>query len=67
MHTEFNPPKHHSIGEKHGRAKLNEEKVREIRIKAAAGAFLTDLAKEYGVSNGTIGYVVNRFTWQHVD
>lgn len=54
-------------GERHGRAKLTEEKVREIRRRyAAGGVSYLDLANEYDLSNGTISAVISRRTWRHV-
>lgn len=54
-------------GERHGHAKLTDEKVREIRRRYATGdeTFLS-LANDYDVSNGTICAVIHRRTWRHV-
>lgn len=53
-------------GESHGRAKLNEDAVRAIRSRKAAGARTTELAREYGVSPSAIVFVVNGSHWRHV-
>ena len=49
-----------------GTAKLNEDKVREIRAKTAAGAATAQLCEEYGVSRSVIKNVKARRTWKHV-
>lgn len=54
-------------GESHGRAKLTEAQVREIRRRYAAGGIGTRLlAKEYGMSRGAIEKIVTRRGWTHV-
>lgn len=56
-----------SRGESHGFARLTEAKVREIRERyERGGVFQHELAREYGVSRGTVQYVVERRTWKHV-
>lgn len=46
---------------------LNDDTVREIRTRYAAGGITqTQLAIEYGVTNGQISRVVNRKKWKHV-
>lgn len=47
-------------------AKLNEQKVREIRSLSAGGHSNADIAKYMGVDAATVRSVVNRFTWRHV-
>lgn len=54
-------------GSAHHDAKLNEEMVREIRLRYAFGSVLQkELAEEYGVSVGTIRNVLTRKLWRHV-
>jgi len=54
-------------GEGHGRAKLNAEKVSEIRrIYADGSAGLVALAKQFGVAQSAIWCVIKRRTWTHV-
>lgn len=52
-------------GSRHGLAKLNEQKVVEIR---RLGGLVSQrkLAASYGVSQGTIRDVLNRSLWKHV-
>lgn len=54
-------------GEAHGRAKLTDAKVREIRLQAASGEQYRDLAREYGVTETLIRFVVQRRIWKHVE
>ena len=53
-------------GSRHHEAKLNEEKVAEIRRLAASGRSLRSLSIEFSVSDTLIGYVVKRRWWRHV-
>jgi len=49
------------------RTKLNQESVRDIRTRYAAGGILQrELATEYGVSPITIGSVLARRSWKDV-
>ena len=51
----------------HNRSKLTNKQVIEIRQKYATGDyFYKDLAKEYNVGKGQIGYIVRRDSWVHV-
>jgi hypothetical protein len=60
----FNPSK----GEKNGNVKLTEVQVKEIRAKyAKGGTSYRSLAKEYGLDNTTIGDIINRKLWKHVE
>lgn len=45
-------------GETNGRSKLTDEQRIEIRCRRLAGERAKDLAEEFGVSRGTIGYLV---------
>lgn len=49
----------------HG-AKLTEELVVTIRLRAAAGERLMDLASEHGINASTVSSVVSRRYWKHV-
>ena len=49
-----------------GNAKLDPGKVRAIREAAQDGATYHQLARAYGVSEGTIGCVVRKESWQSV-
>jgi hypothetical protein len=52
-------------GEHHGRAKLTERQVREIRSRAYRGNY-SALGREFGVSVQTIHQIVLGLKWKHV-
>jgi hypothetical protein len=53
-------------GSAHGRAKIVEDDVREIRRLVGAGESRPALAAHFGVSLAAIDQIVNRKTWKHV-
>jgi hypothetical protein len=53
-------------GENSGTAKLTEDQVREIKQKLAGGAKTTHLAREYGVSQGSIWFIKSGHRWKDV-
>lgn len=53
-------------GEANGFAKLTAAQIPEIRRRYAAGESGPDLAREFGVSQGTINLVALRKRWGHV-
>lgn len=55
-----------AVGERSGRARLTEAKVRHIRVRLAAGSRVASLARACGVSEGTIQAIAEGRTWQHV-
>jgi len=58
---------HQARGERHGLAKLTDDKVAEIRRRYATGLITQDaLGREYGVSQATISEIVNYETWTQV-
>lgn len=54
------------IGERHPGAKLNDDAVVAMRRARAAGASLTRLSREFGVSRMTCSRVVNHRLWTHI-
>lgn len=54
-------------GEHHVLSKLTDDKVREIRRRAAAGESVRDLGRAFSVHYMTIKSAVDRKTWRHVD
>jgi hypothetical protein len=51
-----------------GKAKVTEDKVREIRAEYAAGNVLqSELAERHNIRPNTISEIVNRKTWTHVE
>lgn len=53
-------------GEDHGRAKLTEQEVAEIRIMASLGAKQRDIAKQFGVARSLVGRIVLQQAWAHL-
>lgn len=53
-------------GATHPFAKLDEQKVREIRALRRAGERVEEIANTYGVSRNTVYAIENRTTWAHV-
>jgi len=57
--------KHHNSGENSGAAKLNWEKVRQIRKEYTGKHGEKKLiSKKFGVSEANIGYILNNKTWK---
>jgi hypothetical protein len=54
------------LGEKHGKSKLTDVMVRDIRISNANGESRKSLATRMGCSKNAINYVLNWDTWRHV-
>ena len=55
-------------GSNHGRAKLDEEKVQEIRELYKTGFYKQkDLAIEFGVNQRTISNIITKTNWSHVN
>lgn len=55
------------FGEKSGRAKFKDDDIREIRRMWRKGKSQSEMARHYGVAPRTIGQIVNRETWLHID
>lgn len=56
-----------NLGSKHGRAKLTEEQVLEIRREyAEKGTSQSALGLKYGVAQTKISAIVRRETWKHI-
>ena len=61
-------PEDHANGERVHTAKLNTAKVREIRLRyAKGGASYEALGREYGITKSTVGRIVHRKYWKHVE
>jgi len=66
-HTWTTHPELRARGERHGRAKLTDDAVREIRTRYAAGGVTQrELATAYGVDQQVIWAIVHRRRWAHV-
>ncbi len=59
-------PEKRARGTRIDRAKLDDEKVLEIRRRFADGEEMRSIARVYGVSGHCIGSVVHGHTWKHV-
>ena len=55
-----------SNGEKNINAKLNSQKVKEMRTEHKKGATIASLAKKNKVSTTVVSYAIKRKTWKHV-
>ena len=54
-------------GSRHGMSKLTEDKVRQIRsLYQNREANQYELAKRFGISQGTISEIINRKLWDHI-
>jgi hypothetical protein len=54
-------------GTSHHRAKLNAEKVREIRQLHEDGMTNLAIGKLFNVSVGTVSNVINHISWKHIE
>jgi hypothetical protein len=62
-----NGPKNPPRGERNHLHKMTEAQIVEIRLKYATGNYQQrPLAKEYGLSQATLGAIVRCETWKHV-
>ena len=53
-------------GTPHGRAKVTEKQVTEIRQRCAAGESQAELAHEFMLTQGTVSKIVRRKSWQRI-
>ena len=53
-------------GSKHPGAKLNEEKVRKIKLLKSDGVKVIIIASQFGVSKSTVEKVIHGDYWKHV-
>jgi hypothetical protein len=54
-------------GERHGRAKLNNDDVLTIRALALSGFPVRQMAETYGVAKNSIRKIIKRKTWTHLE
>jgi hypothetical protein len=58
---------HYVVGSKVGSARLDEERVKELRQMHAGGSVsLRAIARHFGVDHKTASKIVRRETWRHV-
>lgn len=55
-----------SVGERNSAAVLTEDKVRALRVAAAAGGDLATLARAFEIHVRTARHIVQRTSWRHV-
>lgn len=53
-------------GENHSQSKLTESKTKYIKLELTNGQSVTELAKKYNVSKGTISMIKNNKIWRHI-
>lgn len=53
-------------GEKHPLSKLTDQDVKQIRKLQSEGALHRELAKQFNVTKGTIGFIIRQETWTHI-
>ena len=53
-------------GERHGKARLNEDDVRAIRRRYAEGETQVSLAQTYGIQSASVSQIIRRHRWKHV-
>lgn len=59
---------HRPSGMTNGQAKLTDDQVREMRVRFSAGGVIQqELADEYGVGRRTVGRILARERWHHLD
>lgn len=54
-------------GSDHHNSKLDDEKVAEIKRLFNEGAFMRDVAEQFGVTINTLYAIIKGITWKHVD
>jgi len=64
-HGAYTHPERLSRGERHGMAKLDDDKVRAIRILAVE-YMQTDIARHFGIGGSAMSAIVRGRTWTHV-
>lgn len=58
--------KFHTIGERHGMAKLTDSDIRVIRSRLNKGASYPTIAGEFAISTTTVWRIANDHSWSHV-
>jgi hypothetical protein len=62
----YGKPENVARGERHGRAMLREDEVREIRALREKGWYYVDLAERFNVSVTATRKIVHKETWTHI-
>ncbi len=53
-------------GQNIGISKLTDDKVKTILLLRKAGHSLKAIAKDFGISFGTVGHISQGRTWKHI-
>lgn len=61
-HGTVSPPR----GENHGRSKLNESAIRDIRARMVSGETAASVGRSYNISGHHVRKIANRRAWAHV-
>lgn len=62
----YTKPERLPRGSTHGRAKITEDDVREIRRLRANGVSVKALVARFGIGKSMVSYIVQRKFWRHV-
>lgn len=54
-------------GESHGRAKLTRNDIKAVRAKHSDGATIASIARQYAMAESTIGDIVKKRRWKHIE
>ena len=54
-------------GVTHGKARLSEQDVRDIRQMRASGMTVDSIGEQYGIAPAHVSGIVKRKYWRHVD
>ena len=65
-HADRNAKGRQAKGEKHGRAKLTEDDVVEIKMRLAAGESRGQIARDFGVDTAAVRFIDVGEHWKHV-
>jgi hypothetical protein len=53
-------------GIRNGRARLDEERVKRIKLRFSSGESIPSIAADFGVAHGTVHAIVTGKSWRHV-
>lgn len=65
--TAYLYPEKRPKGEKHGMAKLTEEKVKLIKRDCCTSMTGLEIANKYQINNGTVSFIRRGLQWRHVE
>jgi hypothetical protein len=65
-HRSGNTSRTAAKGESHGRARLTEPQIREIRNKRADGVSVKQICQEYSIARSTVWFIASKRRWASV-